>query len=80
MDYITVPTEGGLVSWQIILHAYVEDEQRLRCAVSGGAQTLVETIRTRAPQMQVSTGCGDIMKSAKQKAIAYNCLPVGMTA
>lgn len=46
---------------QVILHVYVEDEQRLRCAVSGGVQALVDTIRTKAPQMQVSTACSDRM-------------------
>lgn len=38
---------------QVILHVYVEDEQRLRCAVSGGVEALIDTIRTKAPQMQV---------------------------
>eukprot|EP00904_Undaria_pinnatifida_P005563 jgi/Undpi1/2136/HiC_scaffold_12.g05522.m1 len=40
---------------QVILHVYVEDEQRLSCAVSGGVEALVNMVRTKAQQMQAGT-------------------------
>ncbi|CAB1096090.1 unnamed protein product [Ectocarpus sp. CCAP 1310/34] len=40
---------------QVVLHVYQEDDQRLRCAASGGVKSLIDTIRTKAPQMQAGT-------------------------
>lgn len=53
-------------SLQVILHVYVEDEQRLRCAVSGGVQSLIDTIRTKAPQMQVRHTCELVLISVRR--------------
>lgn len=54
MDCCTDPSLPPTFA-QVILHVYVEDEQRLRCAVCGGVGALIDTIRTKAPQMQVRT-------------------------
>ncbi|CAM9284004.1 unnamed protein product, partial [Ectocarpus fasciculatus] len=40
---------------QVVLHVYQEDDQRLRCAASGGVKSLIDSIRTKAPQMQAGT-------------------------
>ncbi|CAN0071552.1 unnamed protein product [Ectocarpus sp. 4 AP-2014] len=40
---------------QVVLHVYQEDDQRLRCAASGGVKSLIDTIRTKTPQMQAGT-------------------------
>lgn len=63
---------------QVILHVYVEDEQRLRCARSGGVEALVGMVRTKAQQLQVQYGtgyCFAIIEDACCDRGAAACIP-----